>query len=119
MNRGTSTNKTSDILSFHTEVALPLYINRRSNEVTNIFSNNLLQDYKFLNDPAFIGLLQYKERLTQIIVEKFYHETFMEFLIGYGVIRSFLSGENITKYLETIYNYEVRQKPRQSRGLPF
>lgn len=106
-NRGTSLNEAIDILSFHTEIATSLYTNRESNELTNIISPEVLKKYNLMNDSAFIGLLQYKERLTQVLVEKFYHETLMEFLVGYGIIRSFLSGDNIVKYLDSVYNYGV------------
>jgi hypothetical protein len=112
--RKTSINNSLTILRFHTEVAVYLVSKRSNDALSNIIPSSDIDKFNLKNDSAFLGLLRCKERLGNIIIEKFYHETLMEFLVAKGIISSFVSGTSIREYLKIIYNNEVNSFVRSA-----
>lgn len=108
-----------DVVKLHRNVALHLY-NNRGKGITldsvvsevNILNSNLNM---IKSDSAFWSLLITSKNGSSDIIERFWHETFGEFIIAENVIQSFLSTDNreLNDSLTTVYYNEINQFIRE------
>jgi len=121
INRSHLSSSYEETLEIHINIALELYINRTSCRLDQLFDHEIIKK-SIYNNPTILGLLDYRIKFSNIIVEKFQHETLTEFLVAYRIVRRFISGniENILSCLEPIYDYVVNlfvRKAFESLGI--
>ncbi len=103
----------NDVKNLHRIVAIELYNSRgrgislKMIEPDVVLCNSNLENIK--NDSSFWSLLLTSKNGTQDIIERFWHETFGEFIIAENVIQSFLSSDviKVNHSLKTVYYNEI------------
>ncbi len=110
--KGTSVLTTENIQKLHRIVAIALY-NNRGNAINlgSIEDKTTDFDARSINiksDSAFWDLLITTSNKKEDIIERFWHETFGEFILAEELIQSFCSPtQSFLENLKTIYHHEI------------
>lgn len=116
--KGTSKLTVDNIRNLHQNVAISLFQNRGNGVSLNSIDLNklniILTFENIKSDSSFWDLLITNSNNEEIIIERFWHETFGEFIIAEQLIQTFSSGtQSFIENLKTIYNNEINSFLRE------
>ena len=105
--KGVKTGIKDDFLmELHKDIARVLYISGGTIDFSAYCENNKYDEDALLSDGRFSGLLKI-DLINNVIIEKFQHETLMEFLVAKVIISAFEKGNDIQSIMDFTYSNDV------------